>query len=134
MTIIVDASVVVAALVDTGSDGGWAEEVLAHRDGLVAPEFLVIEASNVLRRLERLGSISEDEADDAHSALVELPVRYTPLYPLLDRVWALRHNTTAYDACYVAVAELMEAPLATLDARLAAQPVDCTFLTPELFG
>ena len=130
MTLVVDASVVVAALVDTGSNGVWAEATLEHSGGLIAPELLVIETSNVLRRLERARTISEDQAKEAHAALAELPVRYIPLYPLLDRVWELRHNTTAYDACYVAVAELTQAPLATLDSRLAAQSAACTFMTP----
>lgn len=131
MTLVVDAGVVVAALVDSGSNGEWAEHTLTHHGDLVAPELIVIEATNVLRRLERARSISAEQATQAHAALAILPVRYAPLYPLLDRVWELRHHTTAYDACYVAVAELMEAPLATLDSRLAAQQAACTFLTPS---
>ncbi|MEO0422573.1 MAG: type II toxin-antitoxin system VapC family toxin [Pseudomonadota bacterium] len=129
MTLVIDASVVVAALVDNGGQGTWAEAILAQGE-LVAPELLVVEVSNVLRRLARSGSVSSEQADDAQAALIELPVKLAPLHPLLERIWELRDNVTAYDACYVAIAERLSAPLATLDRRLATQQTLCEFLTP----
>ena len=51
-----------------------------------------------------------------------------PLAPLLDRIWALRANVTAYDAAYVALAEQLAAPVITCDAKLAAASgTRCTF-------
>ncbi|TPW13096.1 MAG: hypothetical protein FD127_2252, partial [Acidimicrobiaceae bacterium] len=57
----------------------------------------------------------------------EFPVRVFPTAPLLSRMWELRDNMTAYDACYVALAEAIDAPLLTADRRLANAPgVGCT--------
>lgn len=130
MTVVVDASVVVAALVDTGSEGRWAERVLAS-DDLAAPHLLPVEAANILRRLALQGEISEDAAALAHADLLDLRVALFPY--LLDawRAWELRHNLTTYDAWYVALAESLEVELATLDARLAQAPGPrCGFRLP----
>ena len=130
MTQVVDASVLVAALVDDGDDGRWSE-VSIGRDALVAPELLLVESSNILRRLERAGIISNIEANAAHSDLLRLDVELFPFAPFAERVWALRGNLTGYDAWYVAVAERFECPLLTLDRKLsrATGPM-CEFLVP----
>ena len=130
MTSVIDASVLVAALVDTGSAGAWAEAALGERS-LVAPELLPAEASNVLRRLERAGDISTLEATSAHRDLQRLDVELFPFAPCADRVWALRNNVTSYDAWYVALAELLDCPLVTLDRRIgrAAGP-KCEIVAP----
>ena len=132
MTRVVDASVVVAALVDSGPAGQWAEsELLA--DDLAAPHLLPVEAANILRRAVLAGDISEDTGALAHADLLELRVELFPYEALAARVWELRHNVTAYDACYVALAEQLEAPLVTLDRKLSqARGPRCTFrLSPE---
>jgi predicted nucleic acid-binding protein len=129
MTLVVDASAVVAALVDTGPAGTWAEGLLTST--LVAPELLHAEVANVLRRAAGDGEITDDVASLAHADLVDLRIELVPYEPVAARVWELRHNLTAYDAWYVAVAELIDAPLATLDERLAAAPGPrCAFQTP----
>jgi len=130
VTQVVDASVLVAALVDDGEDGRWSE-VSIGRDALVAPELLLVESSNILRRLERAGIISNIEANAAHSDLLRLDVELFPFAPFAERVWALRGNLTGYDAWYVAVAERFECPLLTLDRKLsrATGPM-CEFLVP----
>ncbi|MYE86689.1 MAG: type II toxin-antitoxin system VapC family toxin [Gammaproteobacteria bacterium] len=130
MTQVVDASVLVAALVDDGEDGRWSE-ISIGRDALVAPELLLVESSNILRRLERAGIISNIEANAAHSDLLRLDVELFPFAPFAERVWALRGNLTGYDAWYVAVAERFECPLLTLDRKLsrATGPM-CEFLVP----
>ena len=130
MTQVVDASVLVAALVDDGEDGRWSE-ISIGRDALVAPELLLVESSNILRRLERAGIISNIEANAAHSDLLRLDVELFPFAPFAERVWALRGNLTGYDAWYVAVAERFECPLLTLDRKLsrATGPM-CEFLLP----
>ena len=129
MSIVVDASVVIAALVDNGREGRWSEELLV-RDTLVAPELLLVECTNVLRRLELRKILAPAEAGAAQEDLLLLNVRLLPFYPLADRVWELRYNFSSYDATYVATAEAIAAPLATLDLKMASQTTKCTFLTP----
>ena len=133
MSTVVDASVLVAALIDSGEDGAWAEEVLAAGAGeLYAPELAWVETTNILRRIERVKRISTGEADAAMEELMELDLEPLPFAPFAERVWELRHTLTSYDAWYVAVAERLGMPLATLDTRLAkaSGPV-CEFLTPN---
>ena len=131
MSVVVDASVLIAALIDTGPHGTWAEEVLAD-GGLHAPELARVEATNILRRLERAKKITLPEGNAAHEDLMQLSVELFSFDPFAERVWELRHSMTSYDAWYVAVAEALELPLATLDARLAkAKGVACDFLTPS---
>jgi len=128
VTVVVDASVVVAALVDSGPDGQWAEQVLTA-DTMAAPHLMPVEVANVLRRAVGAGEISDDVASLAHADLVDLSVALFAYEALSPRVWALRNNVTAYDAWYVALAESLDAPLATLDGRLAdAAGVRCAFL------
>lgn len=130
MTLVVDASVVVAALLDTGAEGRWAEGVLVS-DDLAAPHLLPVEAGNILRRLALHGEISEDAAALAHADLLDLRVTLFPYSLDGWRAWELRHNLTTYDAWYVALAESLEAELATLDARLAQAPGPrCRFRMP----
>lgn len=128
MTIVVDASAVVAALVDSRRDGEWALRLL-ESDDLAAPHLLPVETANILRRASLAGEISADVASLAHGDLLELRVALYPYAPFANRVWELRTNLTAYDAWYVAVAESLGAPLATLDARLRSAPgIRCSFV------
>jgi predicted nucleic acid-binding protein len=131
LSVVVDSSVVVAALVDTGDNGAWAEKIL-KQDDLYAPELLRVEASNVLRRLERAKEITEQEANAAFEDLMELDVELHAFEAFSERVWDLRHNVTSYDGWYVALAEALDLPLATLDTRLVkAEGPKCRFLTPD---
>ncbi len=118
MTKVVDASVVVAALVDLGPEGVWSEQTVAE-GSLIAPELVLVEASNVLRRLERSREISEIEAALANASLLRLELELFPFAPFAERVWELRKNLTCYDAWYVAMAEAFECPLVTLDRKLS---------------
>lgn len=132
MTIVVDAALVVAALVDSGPDGRWAESVLPSQP-LAAPHLMPVEAANILRRAALAGDLSPDTAAVAHADLLRLRVDLFPYEPFGPRVWRLRENVTAYDAWYVALAESLESPLATLDVRLARAPGPrCRFHTPEV--
>lgn len=128
--LVVDASVVAAALVGTGETGAWALGLLA--EGHVnAPSLLPVEVANTLRRTVLGGAISDDNATLAHAQLLAMPIDYHAYEDLGARVWALRGNVRPYDAWYVALAELLDAPLATLDIRLSrATGPACTFLTP----
>lgn len=130
MTLVVDASVVVAALVDRGPTGRWAESILGV-DQLVAPALLHVEVSNILRRLEASGKLAEPVASLAFRDLLALPVEAVAFEPFAARIWELRPNVTGYDAWYVAVAEALGVPLATLDTRLSrAEGPRCAFRTP----
>jgi predicted nucleic acid-binding protein len=131
LSAVIDSSVVVAALIDTGINGDWAEKLL-ERDGLYAPELLRVEVANLLRRLERAKEITEPEANAAFEDLMELEVELHAFEAFSERVWELRHNVTSYDAWYVALAEALNLPLATLDVRLAkSEGPNCKFLTPD---
>ena len=130
MTVVIDASVLVAALVDSGPDGIWAESVIA-RGSLAAPELALAEASNILRRLEQARTITRTEATVAHNDLLRLDFELFPFTPFANRVWELRDNLTSYDAWYVALAEALTCPLATLDHHLTRAPgPTCQFLAP----
>lgn len=127
--IVVDSSVVVAALVDDDAVGTWAEDVLDGEAG--APHLMPAEVAHVLRRMERTDEISADVAALAHGDLLAVRAELFPYAAFGERVWELRHTVTPYDAWYVALAEELAVPLATLDARLTRAPGPrCAFVTP----
>ncbi|MDQ2757345.1 MAG: type II toxin-antitoxin system VapC family toxin [Actinomycetota bacterium] len=113
-----DASALISLLLDDGTDGAWVHERLRGKE-LVARALVDFEVSNVIRRQEMAGHVSADVVAQAHGDLLQLPIERWPYELLGLRVWQLRHHLSAYDASYVAVAEIVGAPLLTLDARLA---------------
>lgn len=120
--IVVDASAALELLLGTERGATWRKALSGGSERLCAPELLDVELLHVLRRYERAGEISSARAQSALVDLAELPVhRYTHV-PLLSRMWELRANLTGYDAAYVALAEVLEAPLVTADAKLASAP------------
>jgi len=128
--VVCDASAVVSMLIDAGAEGRWAAAALTGAD-LAAPSLLPFEVANIIRRHELTSRITADQAVQAHVDLVALPVEHWPYEPLAPRVWELRRNLTAYDAGYVALAELLGATLVTLDRRLGAAPgLGCAVATP----
>lgn len=130
MSVVVDASVLVAATTDAGPEGAWAESLLAEGD-LVAPQLVLVEATNILRRLEIRRQLTHLEASAAQRDVVSLRILLAPFEPFADRVWELRRTVSSYDAWYVAVAEAADLPLATLDRRLArSSGPACEFLLP----
>lgn len=130
MTIVADASVLVAVLVDSGREGKWSEDAVAECS-LAGPELALAEASNILRRLEHARKISRLEANSAHRDLLRLDLELFPFAPFADRVWALRNNLSSYDAWYVALAEVLNCPLVTIDRKLSrASGPRCEILVP----
>ncbi len=118
--IVVDASAVVPALVSSAGFGASAREVLGvHVAQLAAPALLDVEVSSAIRRLERSGEIPTTTAEGGVAVLAGMRIERFTHEPLLRRMWELRHNVTSYHAAYVALAERLDAPLVTLDARLA---------------
>lgn len=116
--IVVDASVVVAALADDGDDGDRARHRL-RGEQLVAPSVIDLEVTAAWRRLAAAGDLDDRRAQLALDDLRSLRMQRLPHTPLLGRCWELRHNLTVYDAAYVALAEIMGLPLLTADRRLS---------------
>lgn len=115
--IVVDASVAVSALLNDGD----ARQMLGE-NALAAPHLVDAEVLHTLRRLLNRGQMSADEAERAVHRWRLLGVQRFPLVGLVPRIWALRDNLSAYDAAYAALAEALDSPLVTTDARLAAAP------------
>jgi len=129
VTVVIDASAMAAALIDSGRDGDWARRLIGGP--IAAPHLMPAEVANILRRQTLGGGLSVDAASLALYDLVDLPIDYYAFPELKDRVWELRGSISAYDAWYVAVAEALDVPLATLDRRLTrANGMRCEFLTP----
>ena len=119
--LVADASVLVRAVVGAGQHGEVARRRLAAE--LVAvPDLARIEALSTIRRLTLRDELTVERADVAVRDLAEFEVDVYPTDLAIDRAWELRANVTPYDACYVALAEALDAVLLTLDARLAAAP------------
>ena len=116
--IIVDASFLVMALGDDGTDGAQARQRLRGEE-LAAPHLIDPEVTSVLRRSVLSGSMTGQRAGQALRDLADLDIERVAHTALLSRIWELRDNYTAYDACYVAIAELFRAPLLTYDAKMA---------------
>lgn len=128
--LVVDASVMVAALVDGGPDGVWAEALIGSNP-LAAPHLMHVEVSNILRRAVQRQEISSDAASMAHADLLDLRIELFPYAPFATRIWELRENLTPYDAWYVALAEALGSRLVTLDRRLSrATGPRCSIETP----
>jgi predicted nucleic acid-binding protein len=119
--IVVDASALLEVLLQTGAAAA-VEARLFGGDTLHAPHLLDLEVTQVLRRYERAGELSSRRAREALEDLAAFRIERYPHQLFLERVWSLRTNATAYDACYLALAEALDAPLLTMDRRLAGVP------------
>jgi predicted nucleic acid-binding protein len=119
--IAVDANAVVALLVDDGELGRASRRLYAQHD-LVAPDLLPYEVTSVLRKLCRLDAVNVRVAEHALHDLSLIRFSTVPFGDIARRMWDLRDNLSAYDAAYVAVAELFELPLLTFDNRIRHAP------------
>ncbi|MFT4189819.1 MAG: type II toxin-antitoxin system VapC family toxin [Aeromicrobium sp.] len=120
--IVLDTSAAIELLLSLPRSRQVQEHVERADWRIAAPQLLVIEALQVLRRRVAAGLTSLDEGEEARELLGQLGIRYFDHQLLADRVWQLRDNLTAYDASFVALAELLDAELVTTDARLAGAP------------
>lgn len=116
--IVLDASAAIDWLLQTPAGREIEKRIYQRSESLHAPHLLDLEVGKVLRRLEREGTLSKDRAGDAIQDLVDLRINRYPHFVLLPRIWQLRHNLSAYDAAYVALAEQLDATLITRDASL----------------
>ena len=115
--LVVDASALSNALLLPGA----AREKLAAGD-LHAPHLVDSEVTSALRGLALGHRLSLTDAQAALDGLLSADLVRHAAVPLTRRVWELRANLTAYDACYVALAERLGCPLVTADARIARAP------------
>ena len=117
--IVLDASVALELILTTPDGARAAARLRELRAPLHAPHLIDIEVLHVLRRIEGSGRITAARGRAAVTEFQGLAIRRHEHTLLSNRIWKLRTNLTAYDAAYVALAEALDAPLLTLDARLA---------------
>lgn len=115
--IVADTSAVLRALADETPDAALLERLATAP--MHVPHLIDAEVLNALRGLVLGRKISLDRANDARRDFATLHLIRYPIRDLGDRIWRLRDNLTAYDACYVALAEALDCPLVTSDAKLA---------------
>ncbi len=121
--IVIDASAVIDVLVGVGARTGriW-ERISIPGQSLHTPYLMDLEVLHTLRRHTMHGTLSRERSDEAFEDLTNIVFERYPHTSLLERIWELKDNLTAYDAAYVALAEALSAPLVTTDARLARAP------------
>lgn len=117
--IVIDASAYVDLLIGDDARARWILGRLDPERSVQVPAVFDVEVLHSLRRLEAAGEVGEDLIGAAVAALDDLRAIRHDHAILRSRIWTLRHNLTAYDAAYVALAEALDAPLLTSDARLA---------------
>ena len=126
--IVVDASVAVNALADNTSDGDQARAALLADPDLAAPDLINVEVVSVLRKWWQKGHLSDESMREAIANLTALDVVRYPTLPLMSRAFELRANLAPYAAAYAALAEMLDCPLLTADARMANAPgPNCEF-------
>jgi predicted nucleic acid-binding protein len=118
--IVVDASAVLEVLLQTSEASNVSRRIFRAGETLHAPHLVDVEVAQVLRRYARSGVISPNRGAEALIDLADLPLNRYPHFVLLPRIWQFRHNVTAYDAAYLALAEALNAPLLTRDRALAS--------------
>lgn len=118
--IVLDAAAAVDWLLQTSAGGRIEKRIFRRNESLHAPHLLDLEVTQVLRRLVREEIVSSERAREAIDDLLDVRMTRYPHFLLLPRVWELRHNLSAYDAAYVALAETLDAVLVTRDRRLGS--------------
>jgi predicted nucleic acid-binding protein len=117
--IVVDASTIASMLGYTGERGRKARSVMGRDTEWAAPEYWKVEVFSVMRGLVLGGKITQEQALRAINRISLLGVDQVAIDELLPRMWRMKANISAYDAAYVALAELRNVTLVTSDARLA---------------
>ncbi|HEX8868607.1 MAG TPA: type II toxin-antitoxin system VapC family toxin [Lentzea sp.] len=116
-TAVVDTSALMEFLIGANPDPELVKRLLTSTSA--APQLVTAESLHVLRKLTRRGLLTDEQAEAALANVLDAPIALIDHPPLAGRVWELRHAATAYDALYLALAEQLDVPLVTCDARLA---------------
>lgn len=117
--VVLDASALLELILSTAVGKRLAQRLESPALSLHAPHLVDLEVLSVLRRELRAGRIDALRAANARQHLLELDLERHSHEPLVERIWALRENLSAYDAAYVALAEVLDCPLLLRDARVA---------------
>lgn len=120
--IVVDASALLHALLRTPIAASVERRLFAADESSHAPHLIDVEVAQVIRRHAMRGELDPERGRAVLAMLAQLPLIRHRHEMLLPRIWELRHNLTAYDAAYVALAEALDATLLTRDRRIAAAP------------
>ena len=120
--IVLDASAALDWLLQTSAGQSIEQRIYSRKESLYAPHLIDLEIAQVLRRLVREGTLSEQRANEAIHDWLDLRITRYPHDAFLARIWQLRHNFSAYDAAYITLAEELGAALITRDGRLASSP------------
>ena len=118
--IVLDATAAIEWLLRSAVGVKIDRRIFSPSESLAAPHLLDIEVAQVLRRYVRDKTIAAQRGEEALEDLSDMPLRRYPHDFLIPRVWQLRATLTAYDAVYVALAEVLDAPLLTCDGRIAS--------------
>lgn len=120
--IVIDASAVLAVLINGPAAPRLRARMFAEAQSLHAPHLIDIEVIHVLRRWFLTGQMTLARAQEAIELFRLMPIERYSHEILLERIWQHRANLTAYDAAYVALAETLESVVLTVDAKLAGAP------------
>ena len=117
--LVIDASAVVEVVM--GTPNGFVIEETAFGSGepIAAPHLIDVEVLHVVRRCHRQRLLTTERSEQALEDLANLPITRFGHLPLHSAIWRLRDHLTAYDAAYVALAEMLDAPIVTCDGKLA---------------
>jgi predicted nucleic acid-binding protein len=118
--IVADASAVVEVLLNTSRAAAIASRLFAGGQTIHAPNLVDVEVLQVLRRYVIASTVANARAREMMQDYLDMDLKRYPHDVLLERMWELRHNFTAYDAAYIALAEALEAPLITCDRALTS--------------
>jgi len=126
--IVVDASVIIEVLLQTTSSPVIERRFFSPGETLHAPHLIDVEIAQVLRRYSSSGELASTRGREALDDLRGFHINRYPHDIFLPRIWELRQNMTAYDAAYIALAEILSAPLLTMDKHLASAPGHSVFI------
>jgi predicted nucleic acid-binding protein len=115
---VVDASAIVEVLLNTTTGGALRRHLFVAGETLHVPHLTDVEVFEVLRRYSITKTLGRERAREAFDDYAAMPLTRYSHFVLLPRIWELRHNLTAYDAVYVALAEALRAKLVTCDRAL----------------